>query len=170
MADKPSFWHTLPGILTGLAAVVGAVGALVVGLHQAGLLGQGGTPAPPSEPAPMPAPGSTPTPAPAGFRIVDMTLRADPFDYRGPCPVRIEFSGRISVAGGGGTVSYKFLRSDGANAPVQTAAFDGPGSQGVKTTWQLGGAGMVFEGWQQIQTFDPEERTSPRARFSIRCE
>ena len=37
MADeqgKPNFWTTLPGILTGIAAVVTAAGGIILGLHQ----------------------------------------------------------------------------------------------------------------------------------------
>ncbi len=44
--DKQSFWTTLPGILTAIAAVITAVGGLLVALHTAGLIGAGSTPAP----------------------------------------------------------------------------------------------------------------------------
>lgn len=99
-------------------------------------------------------------------------LRADPSDYEGPCPVEIAFSGRVSVVGGGGTVSYKFLRNDGASAPVETIEFDGPGSRSISTTWRLGAATARFNpynGWQSIQIFDPAEYQSNRAEFTIRC-
>ncbi len=43
--DKPSFWTTLPGILTAIAAVITAVGGLLAALHTAGLIGAA-TPAP----------------------------------------------------------------------------------------------------------------------------
>ena len=42
MADespKQSFWTTLPGILTGMAAVLTAAGGIILGLHQSGSLG-----------------------------------------------------------------------------------------------------------------------------------
>ena len=42
MADespKQSFWTTLPGILTGMAAVLTAAGGIILGLHQSGTLG-----------------------------------------------------------------------------------------------------------------------------------
>ncbi len=48
--DKPrsggSFWTTGPGILTGVAAIITAIGGLVAALHSAGLLGAGTTPQP----------------------------------------------------------------------------------------------------------------------------
>src|SRR5882762_7884298 len=36
---KAGFWATLPGILTGVAAVMTAVGGLILGLYQNGVLG-----------------------------------------------------------------------------------------------------------------------------------
>ncbi len=48
--DKPrsggSFWTTGPGILTGVAALITAIGGLIAALHSAGLLGSGTTPPP----------------------------------------------------------------------------------------------------------------------------
>lgn len=42
MSDDPhpgSWWSTLPGILSGLAGVITALGTLIIGLNQAGVLG-----------------------------------------------------------------------------------------------------------------------------------
>lgn len=39
-ASKPGFWATLPGIFTGVAAVIGALGSAVVALYQAGIFTQ----------------------------------------------------------------------------------------------------------------------------------
>lgn len=125
---------------------------------------------------PNPRPPSSPRSAPpvtgqSGFRVVEVFLRADPFDYSGPCPVKITFSGRISVVGGAGRVSYRFARSDGASAPVQTLTFDAPGSKDVSTIWTLGGAVLPnFSGWQAIEILEPQERRSGNATFKIRCE
>jgi hypothetical protein len=106
---------------------------------------------------------------PPGLQVVEAILRADPFDYVGPCPVRITFSGRISVIGSG-TVAYRFLRNDGASAPIQTLTFDGSGSQDISTTWDIGGAGFNYSGWEQIQILDPQTMTSNQATFNIQCE
>jgi len=38
-SPKQSFWTTLPGILTGMAAVLTAAGGIILGLHQSGNLG-----------------------------------------------------------------------------------------------------------------------------------
>ncbi len=39
MDQKPSFWSTLPGVLTAVAAIVGAAAALITALHGAGMFG-----------------------------------------------------------------------------------------------------------------------------------
>lgn len=154
-----SFWMSAPGILTGIAALITAVVGLLGAFHQMGLIG-----------GEQPTPKSAEDASDNGFRIAEVMLRADPFNYSGPCPVTINFSGRISVVGGGGQVSYKFLRSDGASAPVQTLEFTSSGSREVSTTWRLGGQGQSFNGWQSIKTFDPGEKQSNKATFQIRCE
>jgi len=161
-----SFWSSAPGILTGIAGVITAIVALIGALYQAGVFGgDGRRPDDRQQEVQGPPP---PEPAP-GFRIVEVFLRADPFNYSGPCPVKITFSGRISVAGGGGDVTYKFLRSDGASAPVQTLHFDESGSKDISTTWTLGASGRSFEGWQVIETFDPQGREWDPAAFQIHC-
>ena len=172
MSEKKSFWTTLPGILTGVAGIITATGGLLVVFYQIGVIG----PEPEPSPEPRPEPGLTSEPEPrkqpTEFRVVEVFLRADPFDHVGPCPVTITFSGRISVVGGSGTVSYKFLRSDGASAPIQTLTFDGPGSKNVSNTWRLGATTSRFNpynGWEAIKIFDPQEMESNKAHFTIRC-
>ncbi len=105
------------------------------------------------------------TPPSPNFKVVEVILSADPFNYEGPCPVTIRFSGRISVVGNG-TVAYKFLRSDGASAPVKSIAFSGSGSQDIEDTWIFG---KSCSGWEQIQILDPVEKLSNRAEFTIQC-
>ena len=129
-----------------------------------------GTAAPPHASSVAEPSGRSLPPQPAGFRVLEAALRADPFDFAGSCPAKIEFSGRISVIGGAGTVSYRFLRSDGASAPVQTLVFDGPGSKDVSTTWQLGGAGSSVSGWEAIKVLEPTEIESNHATFKIKCD
>lgn len=40
MNDKKSFWVTLPGILTGIAAVITATGGIIATLYQVGVVGE----------------------------------------------------------------------------------------------------------------------------------
>jgi hypothetical protein len=68
-ANPKSWWQTLPGIITGLTAIVTALAGLVVAIQQTGWLGPG-TPTSPSRPPattsapPASAPPATPAPAP----------------------------------------------------------------------------------------------------------
>ena len=80
----------------------------------------------------------------------------------------VAFRGRIHATGGRGRVSYRFTRSDGATAPIQTVEVDRPITQ-VETTWTLGGPTETFEGWQALQILEPQPITSVPARFRIRC-
>ncbi|MDE3100110.1 MAG: hypothetical protein KGJ88_11615 [Verrucomicrobiota bacterium] len=119
-------------------------------------------------PSPLP-PSSVPVaggPPASGFRVIEAWLRADPFDYTGPCPVTIHFTGRISVVGSG-TVTYRFGRSDGASARVQTLTFANSGSKNVSTTWALG---KSYSGWESIMILDPQTTSSRHANFKIQCQ
>ena len=40
MNDKKSFWVTIPGLLTGIAAVITATGGIIATLYQVGVLGE----------------------------------------------------------------------------------------------------------------------------------
>jgi hypothetical protein len=155
-----------------VVAVIGALATIAAALISSGSLG-GLFVSAAQPPTDLPRSSVSPvsTDASKGFRVVEVFLRADPFDFDGSCPITITFSGRISVAGGGGTVSYKWLRNDGASAPVETVTFEGPGSKDISTSWQLGGPGLPsYDGWQALQIFDPQPRTSERATFRIRCQ
>ncbi len=77
-----SWWSTLPGVLTGIAAVVTAVSGLLVAAHQAGLLGGrwASAPAPPAlggaapGPRPVVQPSIDRTPAGQPLRLGDLTI------------------------------------------------------------------------------------------------
>jgi hypothetical protein len=127
-------------------------------------------PATPSGPTPTPPAARGPAKPLAGkLTITEAFLVAEPNQYQGDCPITVRFSGRISAAGGAGTVSYRFLRSDGASAPIQVLHFSEPGSQEVRTEWQIGGPGTTYSGWQSIKISDPQDTESPQASFSIQC-
>jgi hypothetical protein len=61
---------------------------------------------------------STGAAAVPGLQVVDLVVRADPFQVTTTCPATITFSGRISVTGTPGTVAYQWVRSDGAKGLV----------------------------------------------------
>jgi hypothetical protein len=68
-ADGPSWWQTLPGILTGLAAIITAVTGLFIAFNRTGTRSE---PAPPQSSSPTPAvsrqaqPASTTSPSSSG--------------------------------------------------------------------------------------------------------
>ncbi|HOI15876.1 MAG TPA: hypothetical protein PK036_05990 [Geobacteraceae bacterium] len=100
---------------------------------------------------------------------ITATVSAHPPEYTGRCPAEIRFMGRISVSGPA-SVQYRFIRSDGAHAPIQAINFDRAGSRPVRTTWTLGGPGLPnYEGWQAIEVVYPQHVTSNKAGFRLRC-
>ncbi len=100
---------------------------------------------------------------------VKAVLSAKPASYTGNCPALITFGGYIAV-NQPMTVQYKFIRSDNAEAPVQTLYFSSKSRQEVTTTWQLGGPGLpTYSGWEAIQIISPVSVQSNRAAFRVRC-
>ena len=105
--------------------------------------------------------------APDPFRVVSVDLAASQTNYRGVCPVTIQFKGRITTDGTHpGNVSYRFTRSDGAMAPVQQLTFDSAGTKTVSNTWRIG---RSLRGWQQLVISSPEQKSSAKAGFQIVC-
>ncbi|HES59463.1 MAG TPA: hypothetical protein ENO18_03440 [Caldithrix sp.] len=100
-------------------------------------------------------------------------LNAAPASYSAACPAKINFQGSITVRNITRPplkVQYKFIRSDGANAPIKTLTFNRDGSQPVSTTWTLGGESLPnYSGWQAISVIYPQNVESNRANFSIQC-
>jgi len=97
--------------------------------------------------------------------FIETTLSVDPVSYSGPCPATIKFKGEISVTQPG-RVQYKFIRSDGARAPLQTLNFEKSGSKEVSTTWAIG---RDYSGWMAIKVLYPQEAESNKAVFNIKC-
>ncbi|MEJ2422548.1 MAG: hypothetical protein P8018_12755 [Acidobacteriota bacterium] len=77
---------------------------------------------------------------------IQAQLSASPEHYVGKCPGKITFTGKILVASPRiRRVQYRFIRSDGASAPVQTWTLQGgPAEKTVSTTWTIG---RDYTGW-----------------------
>jgi hypothetical protein len=105
---------------------------------------------------------------------ISAKLTADPESYSGPCPTTIRFKGEITatnITRPPLKLQYRFIRSDGASAPVNTLTFDKDGTKPVSTTWRLGGPGLpTYEGWQAIKVVYPREVESNKANFKIECK
>lgn len=81
------------------------------------------------------------------------------------CPVTVTFSGHIAVDRAC-TVKYRFVRSDGAHAPVKFLSFSAAGKKIVTTSWTLG---ANYSGWQAIEVLAPVKLKSENAVFSATC-
>ena len=113
--------------------------------------------------------------APAGFRVVGLDLTADPAKATAACPIEIAFHGRITVAGSGGKVSFKWVSSDGDVSSVETHTFTEPGSFDVSTGWTVDEATVPGgAGWSSIEIVDPigsgSLTASPHASFTFTCD
>lgn len=111
-------------------------------------------------------------PCDTGGKVIGAKLEAIPDEYKGPCPVKIKFKGSIETDGPA-TVKYVFGRSDNAvdtndrHFTLSAAPFH----QDVSTEWNIGGPGMSYSGWEQINIVDPNSGfKSNKAAFKIICE
>jgi len=98
-------------------------------------------------------------------QVITLKLRAEPENYAGQCPARVSFLGEIKATKPG-KVQYRFIRSDGALAMVETLEFDRPGVKPVGTSWDLD---ADYSGWMAIQVLYPVELESNRVNFKISC-
>jgi len=64
--SKKSFWTSVPGILTGIAAIIVAVGGIITALHVA-------SPSPETSPSPVPTP-SLPSQPVCGVQLPEVNL------------------------------------------------------------------------------------------------
>ena len=97
------------------------------------------------------------------FQATEVSLRVERIEREAPDRAKVHFVGTIRT-NGAGTIQYKFLRSDGANAPVQTLRFDRAESKEVRTTWTLS---KDYHGWEALQVTHPLPIASGRASFSV---
>jgi len=90
------------------------------------------------------------------------------FTYNGQCPTTITFVGDITVDGPC-TVTYRWVRSDGAQGPVETEVFSAAGAIQLSDTWTLGAAGWSTTLWKRIDILTPQPRQSNNATFTLNC-
>jgi hypothetical protein len=105
--------------------------------------------------------------------VTDAVLTADPAYLQAHiCPVTVTFNGSITM-NGPGTVTYRFVRSDGATSAPYSVSFAKPGTSPVSTTWTLGEATVLpnYEGWVAIQVLTPNavESAHADATFRMAC-
>lgn len=115
-----------------------------------------------TEPAASPEPEG---PTPAAFEVTGVTVAVAPASHSGACPKKFEFSATIA-ASGDGEVIYRWERSDGASAPIQSLTFGAAGSETVSSTWTLSAVGGH---WKRVRILSPNEVVSHEAAFTLAC-
>jgi hypothetical protein len=110
---------------------------------------------------------------PVSAQTVSLSATVANYGAVASCPATVKFVGRISASGWSPTanrqVQYKWIRSDGADAPTQTLNFPaGALTQTVTDTWSLG---ANYAGWEALQVSYPPmtNNTSNHANFKLTC-
>jgi hypothetical protein len=101
-----------------------------------------------------------------GSSVSGISVNVIPPSYTGACPRTFNFSAEIT-ADGPGTVTYRWERSDGAQAPTQTIFFGSAGTQTVSESWQLGAS---YSGWERLHILSPNNVISNVANFALTCQ
>jgi hypothetical protein len=128
--------------------------------------------------APLPPRGVAPvaitTPSPQvvpqgiiipGFRVIGVTAEAH-LTTMDTQRAQFGFTGRITVSGRG-IVKYRWLRCDGAIAPVESVVFEASGTKEVTSTWLLGRTDSSHEQCKILQVEEPNSFRSNEARFTV---
>jgi len=102
----------------------------------------------------------------------DVTVTVTPMKYKGACPVRVHFFGKVGVTVHPMVFNYHFERSDGAKGQVKVIRVTNPNAQtiGVHDWWQLGTAGQHLQVWEKLYVASGNTRIeSPQADVEITC-
>jgi hypothetical protein len=103
----------------------------------------------------------------------DVTLTVTPIKFKGACPVRLHFFGRVGVTVHPMVFNYHFERSDGAKGQLKVIRVTNPNAQiiGVHDWWQLGAAGQHYTVWERLYVASGNTRiTSNQAEVDITCQ
>jgi hypothetical protein len=99
------------------------------------------------------------------FAVTSVTASVDPSSFTGACHKTFNFSAVIKV-NCPGTVIYRWERSDGGSAPIQSITFTAAGSKTVTTSWSLGAS---YSGWRRVHILTPNDTFSNYANFTLTC-
>src|SRR5260221_888417 len=105
-----------------------------------------------------------PPPPSGSFGIVGVTAAVSPSSSIS-CPQTFAFTGQI-VVNTGGTVTYKWERSDGTSSSTQSFTFGAGGSQTFTDNWTVT---SNFGGWERLHVLTPNDVTSNQANITLAC-
>lgn len=110
------------------------------------------------------------------FAVTGVTTTVNPANYSGPCTdvggkkIEFQFSAEITT-NAAGTVTYKWERSDNANAPEQSLTFASAGTKTVTTTWSRWfNPGDNATGWERVYINNPNHQAFSNANFTVTCD
>ena len=105
-------------------------------------------------------------PTPASFNVIQITANSSPATYSGTCSKDVTFYGTITT-NGKGSVTYKWIRSDGSDSSDKTLSFDFASSKNVDSDTR--GFGGSASGWDALRVTSPNSKDSNQANFSVSC-
>lgn len=108
-----------------------------------------------------------------GFRVSEVSFRAESSDYAGPCPVTLKFVARITVKGGSGVVHYRIPRGEQGDHAKESIRFESSGTREVTTDMTLAKASRFGRpsresGSLQLYILEPHEE-EVKAPYRIKC-
>lgn len=101
------------------------------------------------------------------FAVTHVTYTFSEADYAGQdnCP---QMTAQITT-NGPGEVSYRWTRSDGASAPLQSVTFAAAGTKNVSTNWALGATWEGTEHWLGLYIDEPNHQDFGHKTFTDAC-
>jgi hypothetical protein len=97
-------------------------------------------------------------------------------DYgRVRCPLAVSLVGQISVAGGGGTVAYRFDKAEGINGPatqgqVRVVTFAAPGTDTVRHEEEVNIPAGTAYFREFLTVISPGNRQSTPVSVTVKCD
>jgi hypothetical protein len=110
------------------------------------------------------------------FAVTSVNTTVNPSSYSGPCTdpggYRIDFTFSADITtNAAGTVTYRWERSDNANAPEESVTFASAGTKTVTSTWSRWfNPGDNATGWKRVYINEPNHQTFSQANFTVNCD
>jgi len=100
-------------------------------------------------------------------RVIVRSVRVEvlPINAAAACPKTIRFKGRIQTRRGG-TIKYRFIRSDGSRSALKRLRVNRAGTYNVFDNLEIA---RNTRGWVQIKIIAPNVLTSQKAHFRAGC-
>lgn len=102
----------------------------------------------------------------AANKVTAVVVSVIDTDVTSPDRVRIVFSARITSQSQG-AVDYRWLRSDGGQAPQERITFAKGGDLSVTSTWTLGAAAAGRQIWKAVEILYPNHMESNKAICTV---